>query len=70
MSEKVLQLVRYYYVTSPSWKKLDGVIEGYDGLSPVDSFSIYRLYNMLERGQWVYSLSPKGPAPTQGVQTT
>jgi hypothetical protein len=51
MSEKVLQLVRYYYVTSPSWKKLDGVIEGYDGLSPVDSLSIYRLYNMLERGQ-------------------
>jgi hypothetical protein len=49
---------------------LDGVIDGYDGLSPVDSLSIYRLYNMLERGQWVYSLSPKGPAPTQGGLTT
>ena len=45
---------------------LDGVIDGYDGLSQAVSLSIYRLLRYAgERALGVFFFLRRGPAPTQ-----
>ena len=44
---------------------LDGVIDGNDSVKLVVSPFI-AFYDMQERGQWVYSVSPKGPRTHTG----